>query len=54
MSEYWPQIVVIAWMTLFFVVSTLDQGKLRKTSMWRAVTHIIIWIALLYWGGFWK
>lgn len=54
MSEYWPQIVVIAWMTLKFVVSTLEHGKERKTSMWGSVGHIIIWISLLYWGGFWK
>lgn len=54
MSEYWPQIVVIAWLTVMFSVSALQHGKDRKISLWQAVTHIIVWVLLLYWGGFWK
>ncbi len=54
MSEYWPQIVVIAWMTLSFVVASLYHGKDRKISILRTSIHILIWVLLLHWGDFWK
>lgn len=47
------QITVILFMTISLALSINDHGKPRKPESGRmTLLSVLIWLVLLYWGGF--
>lgn len=49
-----PQILAIILLSMEFCAGAIMHGKIRTISFgWRTLS-IIVWISILYFGGFWK
>ncbi len=49
------QIVVIVILTIKLLVSSHYHGtNMGKHNFWIKLLSVIIWLALLFWGGFFK
>ena len=49
---HWPQITVVIILFLSFVVNLVKDGQANEYDVRSCVISIIIWIILLYQGGF--
>lgn len=51
----WPQIIVIVLYVFSLGISLAKHGERRENyNFWTTLIAVLIEVALLYWGGFWK
>lgn len=50
----WPQAIVVAMLLLTDAFAIANHGKVRsvRSNGWVSVTFTALWMAVLYWGGF--
>jgi hypothetical protein len=51
----WPQILMIVWFGVLLGGSLVEHGKTETSTchFGRTVVAVAIYVALLWWGGFW-
>ena len=51
----WPQIIVIVLYVFSLGISAAKHGERRENyNFWTTLIAVLIEVALLSWGGFWK
>ena len=50
---YGPQITAAVIMTAALVVCLYSHGETMKCNFFAKLFSTIIWVLILYWGGFW-
>lgn len=50
-----PQILVLIVLVCYLFENAAKHGKATQTlhSFWGALVNFLIWVAVLWWGGFW-